>query len=54
MAKDMAEIKVTLNSISNTLAEAKGGWKVLMMFGGAGGVVGAMLTQIIHAIPAGK
>ena len=54
MAKDMAEIKATLNSISNTLAEAKGGWKVLMMFGGAGGVVGAMLTQIIHAIPGGK
>jgi cation transport ATPase len=54
MAKDMAEIKVTLNSISNTLAEAKGGWKVLMMFGGAGGLVGAMVAQIIHSIPGGK
>ena len=54
MAKDMAEIKATLNSINTTLAEAKGGWKVLMMFGGAGGLVGAMLAQIIHAIPGGK
>jgi cation transport ATPase len=54
MAKDMAEIKKTLASINSTLAEAKGGWKVLMMFGGAGGLVGAMLAQIIHSIPGGK
>jgi len=54
MAADMAEIKTMIANINTTLAEAKGGWKVLMMFGGAGGVVGAMLTQIIHAIPGGK
>jgi hypothetical protein len=54
MAADMAEIKTMIANINTTLAEAKGGWKVLMMFGGAGGVVGAMLTQIIHSIPGGK
>jgi hypothetical protein len=54
MAADMAEIKTMIASINTTLAEAKGGWKVLMMFGGAGGVVGAMLAQIIHSIPGGK
>jgi hypothetical protein len=41
-------------SINTTLAEAKGGWKVLMMFGGAGGLIGATLAQIIHSIPGGK
>lgn len=54
MSADMAEIKTMIANINTTLAEAKGGWKVLMMFGGAGGLVGAMLTQIIHAIPGGK
>ena len=54
MAADMAEIKTMIANINTTLAEAKGGWKVLMMFGGAGGLVGAMLAQIIHAIPGGK
>lgn len=54
MANDLAEIKKTLASINTTLAEAKGGWKVLMMFGGAGGVVGAILTQIMHSLPGGK
>lgn len=54
MAKDVAEIKTMLASINTTLAEAKGGWKVLMMFGGAGGLIGATLAQIIHSIPGGK
>jgi len=54
MSADMAEIKTMIANINTTLAEAKGGWKVLMMFGGAGGLVGAMVAQIIHAIPGGK
>lgn len=54
MAKDMSEIKAMLANINTTLAEAKGGWKVLMMFGGAGGLIGATLAQIIHSIPGGK
>jgi prefoldin subunit 5 len=54
LAADMAEIKTMIASINTTLAEAKGGWKVLMMFGGAGGLIGATLAQIIHAIPGGK
>ena len=35
MAADMEEIKKTLASIHTTLSEAKGGWKVLMLAGGA-------------------
>jgi hypothetical protein len=41
----------SLAEINTTLSEAKGGWKVLMMFGGAGGVLGALFTQIIHSVP---
>jgi prefoldin subunit 5 len=54
MATDISEIKKTLASINTTLAEAKGGWRVLMMFGGAGGLAGAILTQLFHSIPGGK
>jgi len=48
LVSDIDDIKKTLQSINNTLSEAKGGWKVLMMFGGAGGVIGAIITQVVH------
>jgi len=48
LVSDMDDIKTTLNSINNTLAEARGGWKVLMMVGGAGGALGATVTQLAH------
>jgi prefoldin subunit 5 len=51
LVADMNDIKKTLQDINNTLSEAKGGWKVLMMFGGAGGVAGAVITQLIHSLP---
>ena len=51
LVSDIDDIKKTLQSINNTLSEAKGGWKVLMMFGGAGGVIGAIITQIVHSLP---
>lgn len=38
----------TLTAIDKTLSEAKGGWKVLMMIGGAGGALGAAFTQLVH------
>lgn len=46
MVADMEAIKTSINQINQTLSEAKGGWKVLMMLGGAGGVLGAAITQI--------
>ena len=48
LVQDMDDIKKTLNKINNTLAEAKGGWKVLMMLGGAGGVLGSAVTYFIQ------
>ena len=48
MVADMEAIKTSLNQINQTLSEAKGGWRVLMMLGGAGGVLGSAVTQIIQ------
>ena len=54
LVESMAAMNKTLLDINTTLSEAKGGWKVLMMFGGAGGVLGALLTQLIHSFPWSK
>lgn len=48
LVTDLESVKKTLEKINETLAEAKGGWKVLMMLGGAGGVLGAAVTQFVH------
>jgi len=48
MAADIEEIKKTLASINSTLSEAKGGWRVLMLVGGASGALGAGFMQILH------
>jgi prefoldin subunit 5 len=48
LVADMESIKTTLNNINSTLAEARGGWKVLMMLGGAGGVLGSAVTYFIQ------
>jgi hypothetical protein len=46
---DMEEIKRSIAQISATLSEARGGWKVFMLIGGAsGGTVGAALVQAVH------
>ena len=50
LVADMEDIKKTLNSINSTLADARGGWKVLMMVGGAGGALGAVVTQFAHKV----
>lgn len=41
----------TLNDINSTLSQAKGGWRMLLMFGGAGGVIGSALTHLQNFIP---
>jgi prefoldin subunit 5 len=54
LVESMAAMQKSLAEINTTLSEAKGGWKMLMMFGGAGGAAGAIVTQIIHSVPWGK
>lgn len=47
IAAEMKEVRATLVEINKTLSEAKGGWKVLMMIGGAGGAVGSFVTWLV-------
>jgi prefoldin subunit 5 len=48
MAADMEEIKKSLANISNTLSEAKGGWRVLMLVAGASGTLASGLTWLVQ------
>jgi hypothetical protein len=50
----MKAMQESLVAIDKTLSEARGGWKVLMMMGGAGGALGALFTQVVHSVPWGK
>lgn len=47
IAAEMAEVRKALSEINKTLSEAKGGWKVLMLIGGAGGAVGSFITWVV-------
>ena len=52
MKEDIAAIRTSIESINKTLSEAKGGWKVLMMAGGAisaiTAVVGFFTGRMTH------
>jgi hypothetical protein len=45
---DMEDVKRTLVAIQSTLSEARGGWRAMMLLGGASSVVGAGLVQFAH------
>lgn len=46
LQNDMAEVKADVKAIREMMAEARGGWKVMMMVAGAAGAVSAGLTWI--------
>ena len=48
LISDMEDVKRTLVDIQSTLSEAKGGWRAMMLLGGASSVVGAGLGQVFH------
>tara|TARA_R110000868_G_scaffold363377_1_gene625662 strand:+ start:413 stop:658 length:246 start_codon:yes stop_codon:yes gene_type:complete len=50
LAADINDIKATLAAIQTTLAEAKGGWRMLMMIAGVSGTVGAAITHLAHYV----
>lgn len=45
ICEQLKTIKSSLDGIQSVLSEAKGGWKMLLMVGGAGGMVGAYVTK---------
>ena len=51
LVESMKAMQASLAAIDKTLTEAKGGWKVLMMVGGASGTIGAVIMSIVHSIP---
>jgi hypothetical protein len=48
MVKEMQEIKTAIQSIEKTLAHAHGGWKTMMMVGGAFALIGAILANLFQ------
>ena len=54
MLENMKAMQATLTAIDKTLSEAKGGWKVLMLVGGASSVMGAGLVQLVNWYAGGK
>ena len=51
MLESMKIMQQTLVDINLTLSEARGGWKMLMLLGGAGGLFGSLITQFVHSLP---
>lgn len=50
----VAEMQKLLVCIDKTLSEAKGGWKMLMLVGGASGVLSAVAVKLIHWYAEGR
>lgn len=48
LVEDVDDIKKCIHQIQNTLSEAKGGWRMLMLIGGASGALGAAIGQALH------
>lgn len=51
LVESVAAMQKTLADIDKTLSEARGGWKMLMLLGGASGILGSVITQVIHSLP---
>lgn len=50
LRQDVARVYEKLDEINTTLATAKGGWRTLMMIGGAAGAVIAIINQVTQWI----
>jgi prefoldin subunit 5 len=48
LVNDMDEIKEAVQRINKLLAEAKGGWQMLMMVGGFGAAVGGAVAWVVE------
>ena len=48
LVADMEVIKKSLQCINNTLSEARGGWRLLVLIGGASGTIGAFIAYVLQ------
>lgn len=53
LQQQLARVEHKLDEVITTLSEAKGGWRTLMLIGGAGGVIGALLSKAAPWIASG-
>lgn len=45
--EDMAELKLDVKAIRGVLAEARGGWKILLLLGGGAAAIGAVFGKLL-------
>lgn len=50
LTNQVSDLQQTLTDIKSTLSEAKGGWRALMLLGGAGAAMGSILTWALQHI----
>ena len=48
---DVADMRRTLSQIQDQLAQARGGWRIMMAIGGGGAGLGALLASLLHWRP---
>lgn len=51
MQRSMDDVKSDVRIIRDTLIQAKGGWKTLMLVAGVAGSAGALLAKIVPFLP---
>jgi len=54
MSRAMEEMASALQAMQTQLAEARGGWKVLLMVGGASATAGAGMVQLVSWLLNGR
>lgn len=50
LQREISELRVEVREISRMLSEARGGWRSLMLVGGAASALGALMAKLISAI----
>lgn len=50
LEREMGELRADVKEILRTLSEAKGGWRTLMVIGGACAAIGAGLLKIYQVV----
>lgn len=50
LVKSVDKLTTKMETIESTLSEAKGGWKVLMLVGGASATLGGVLSYVLQHI----
>lgn len=50
MQATLEQIQKSFESVNATLAEARGGWRIVMLIGGAGATVGGVMAWAIQHV----